>query len=165
MSKGKLKNVKLPKIVMTFEQLIGNGKLAELVMKLDSAEVDNVTACRLNKLIQALKPEIIEVEERYKKEIQEPYQERMLAFGVDVKKRPKTSDLTPEQLDAIKLENEALEELQKLPTDALKGMLDAPQHLKEIRISAAEIRALGPLFDESGEVRQEHFQKTATGQN
>jgi hypothetical protein len=159
----KKSSIDLPVITMTYAQL-NNQYLVNVIQKFERAEVDNKTACRLRDLIKAVKPLIISMEQEYLENLQTPYKEALKAAGLDITKgKPKVEDIPADVMEKCKaidakLTQDQIEFSKQEVTFELVPL--GPQHLSEIKVSALEIEALGPLFDEKGEVRQGHFQRT-----
>ncbi len=159
------KKQKLPLIRMTHEQF-NSGALENAIVRFENAEVTSATACRLHQVVRVVRPLIISITEEFNKEVVLPLQAKLKAvMGLE----PEDACPTREELQMADPEQKVQIELfQKEFTEQKKEFGErtvefrllplAPQHLKEIKITAAEIGALGPLYDESGEGgRHEHF--------
>lgn len=134
--------------------------LGWLMHKFDQSEVDNVSACRINRVVVAVRAAVKQMEVDYRRDVITPFQDRLAADGMYKKTREEVEAMTVEEqakfmehdkwnTEQNRLFGERVAEFNLIPL--------APQHLAGIKISPAEIRALGGLFDEGGAERTKAF--------
>lgn len=167
----KVKQGQLPTIKMTYAHL--NRRidtqdpnqpaptvLGYLMRKLDQAEVDNVAACRLNRVIVEVKKAIAQMETDYRRDVIGPFQKRLEADGLLKKTAEEIHNMSVEEQEKFKPHNEWNTE-QNIAFGKREYEFNVlplgPQHLAGVKISPAEIRALQGLFDEGGAERTKAF--------
>ena len=126
-------------IKMTYDEL-ANPQFQDTIAKISGAEVSNAAACRIAKVRKAAILAVTEMGEAYKRDI-------------EAKFPPLAATATPEEKATRETTLKPFVEKFGATTTTLDTFPLAPQHLSEIKLSAIEIEALGPLFDETGEVR------------
>lgn len=160
---GKREDMEIPTVTMTYKEL-GSQTLANFIKKIERADVTAQTACRFHQIVKNVKKAVIAVEDEYIETIQKPYKKKILErMGLDVDGPiPPGESLTPEQKEIMKELNAEFDGMLNPfheKTIDIEVMPLGPQHIAEIKLSAAEIEALGPLIDLTGDVRTEAFQR------
>lgn len=188
MSKDKVKLKGGVPILTMKKKFMATDAFHKIWRKLNSAEIsDYATLMRVRGIIRALTPVTEKIREEYLKKIQDVYVEKFKEAdlnGFDINKEPEEPDAEVDQemkdqytkdkkefdkkRDTMKSINDWREDAdQKFyeETVTVRCMPLAPEHLdqfaKQVKLSGAEIEALGPLFDETGEVRGTVFQNKA----
>lgn len=157
---GSSKTVKLPVLTMKHKEM-NNRQLVSAIEKLKAAETDVFTASRLRAVVRVLKPAIILMEDEYLTDIQKPHRDKILEeTGIDVSGPIPEGEISDELKGKLKVLDKELGDLQKAFGEQVvefECIPLGPQHFKDVKISAEELEALGPFFDETGETRTEAF--------
>ena len=146
-------------IEMPYEEL-ANGNFHRVIRKLGMAEVSAASASRIRKITKAVSPVLDQMKKEYEDTVQKDHDERVKAAGIAPPK-----DGEPVSEEQIKKMGELNAQRQKEEDAFGKKVITfdvmplGPQHLEGIKISAGELDALGPFFDEEGTVRTEMFKK------
>ncbi len=136
--------------------------LGQLMNKLDQAEVDNVSACRISRVVIAVRKALRQMETDYRKDVIGPFEKKLEEDKLLKKTREEVEQMTAEEQAKFMEHDKWQTEQNKLFGDrvATFNLIPlAPQHLQGIKISAIELRALGGLYDEGGEARTKAFKK------
>ncbi len=136
--------------------------LGALMTKFHRAQVDSVTACRLNRVVKAVRQAQRDMEEEYIEEIGKVFDKKLEADGLKKKTDAEVVNMSEEEQDKFRGHDLWLNEQNRLFGQRVAKftlMPLGPQHLQGIQISAAEIDALGGLYDEEGKVRPAAFRK------
>lgn len=125
-------------------QKVGSFEFQQLIEKLKNAQVDNFSACQIHHIIKEVKKGRDKLTAEFKADILDKYATKDESGKILTPSQERPYDIPDDQIEAY---TKATEEFGEREMEINWSPLNH-QHLQGVKISAAEIEALGELFSE-----------------